>query len=68
MASGKQEPQFRGEPDLATLRELVRLIDRTPAVTWTGQGGVKGRILAVIAQHDTETDPEGSEQQRDERA
>lgn len=42
------ELKFRGEADLATLRELLRAVDRSPAVTWTGNGGVKERILRLI--------------------
>jgi len=47
-------PQFRGEPDLETLREVIRYIDKTTAVTWTGPGGVKERLEAVIREHDTD--------------
>ena len=43
--------KFRGEPDLATLEELIRAIDRSPAITWTGPGGIKGRILKLIEDH-----------------
>jgi len=50
----QQGPQFRGEPDLGTLREVIRYIDRTTAVTWTGKGGVKERLEAVIREHDTD--------------
>ena len=54
--------KFRGEPDLATLQELVRAIDRSPAVTWTGPGGIKGRLLKLIEDHSTEA-TEGSDQE-----
>jgi len=50
----RQAPQFRGEPDLETLREVIRYIDKTTAVTWTGQGGVKERLEAVLREHDTD--------------
>lgn len=50
----KQGTEFRGVPDLETLREVIRYIDKTTAVTWTGQGGVKERIEAVIREHDTD--------------
>ena len=50
----KQGPEFRGQPDLKTLREVIRYIDKTTAVTWTGQGGVKERLEAVIREHDTD--------------
>ena len=50
----KQGPEFRGQPDLETLREVIRYIDRTTAVTWTGQGGVKERLEAVLREHDTD--------------
>jgi len=49
----KQGPEFRGQPDLKTLREVIRYIDKTTAVTWTGQGGVKERLEAVLREHDT---------------
>lgn len=52
----RRELKFRGEPDLATLRELVRALDRSPAVTWSGPGGIKGRILALIEDHETGQD------------
>lgn len=48
LEAARKELKFRGEPDLATLEELVRAIDRSPAVTWTGPGGIKGRILQLI--------------------
>lgn len=52
----KTAPTFRGEPDITTLRELMRFIDRTPAVTWTGKGGVKERIEALVLENTKETD------------
>jgi len=58
-------PSFQGEPDLATLRELIRYIGKTPAVTWTGRGGAKERILELIRTHDTDSNPTASEQKRD---
>lgn len=51
LAAARLELKFRGEPDVATLRELVRAIDKSPAVTWTGPGGIKGRILELIKNH-----------------
>lgn len=57
-----KKPEFRGAPDLETLQELIRFIDKTPAVTWTGKGGVKERILEVIEKHT----PKG-EENTDER-
>jgi hypothetical protein len=34
--------------DHATLANLIKHIDKTPAVTWTGRGGVKERILELM--------------------
>lgn len=48
IAAARLELKFRGEPDVATLLELIRAIDKSPAVTWTGPGGIKGRILHLI--------------------
>lgn len=64
--SFKRGPQFRGIPDIATLREFLRYIDSTPAVTWTGTGGVKERALELISEHDTEAAESASEQHREE--
>jgi len=50
-ANSDKKPEFKGKPDLETLQQLIRFIDKTPAVTWTGQGGVKSRILEVIEEH-----------------
>lgn len=50
----QQGPQFRGVPDLDTLREVILYIDKTTAVTWTGPGGVKERLEAVLREHDTD--------------
>lgn len=36
-----------------TLRELIKLIDKTPAVTWVGKGGVKERIQQLIEDSET---------------
>lgn len=48
----RRQLDFRGEPDIATLRELIRAIDDSPAVTWTGPGGVKGRLEQLIEDHE----------------
>lgn len=34
--------------DAVTLRNLIKHIDKSPAVTWVGKGGVKERIEALI--------------------
>jgi len=36
--------------DKRTLQELIKFIDKSPAVTWTGNGGVKERVLSLIAE------------------
>lgn len=51
IAADRRALKFRGEPDLATVRELIRAIDKSPAVTWTGPGGIKGRLLQLIENH-----------------
>lgn len=38
--------------DKATLQELIKIIDKTPAVTWVGKGGVKDRIQLLIEESD----------------
>lgn len=40
--------------DKATLQELIKIIDKTPAVTWVGKGGVKDRIQALIEEANDE--------------
>lgn len=42
--------------DRDTLVNLVKHIDKTPAVTWTGKGGVKERILLLIEASNEEED------------
>lgn len=51
LEAARKELKFRGEPDIATLQELIRAIDRSPAVTWTGPGGIKGRLEQLIEDH-----------------
>lgn len=33
--------------DGPTILKLIQIIDKTPAVTWTGQGGVKERLQSI---------------------
>ncbi len=40
--------------DKATLKELIRIIDRSPAVTWVGKGGVKDRIESLIEEDEND--------------
>jgi hypothetical protein len=42
--------------DQVTLANLIKHIDKTPAVTWTGKGGVKERILELMEAPTTEGD------------
>lgn len=39
---------MRDKFDSETLLNLIDHIDRSPAVTWTGKGGVKGRIQIIL--------------------
>lgn len=38
--------------DIETLKELIRFIDKSPAVTWVGKGGVKDRIEKLIQEQE----------------
>ena len=34
--------------DKATIRAIIELIDKSPAVLWAGKGGVKERLESLI--------------------
>lgn len=34
--------------DHATIREIIRIIDESPAVTWVGKGGVRERLEELM--------------------
>lgn len=34
--------------DIPTIKHILKMIDKSPAVTWTGKGGVRERILELI--------------------
>lgn len=34
--------------DSETIRHIIRVIDKSPAVTWVGKGGVKERLEQLL--------------------
>lgn len=48
-SAARNELRFQGKADLATLKQLVKAVDKSPATTWGGTGGAKERILKLIA-------------------